>query len=101
MKLNDHSDLFQSRGYTSILNRKLFEPANVLKCKHRLHDLIESLCLFSDHIQESHIHFAMIVYICSLLTNTFLYFKKLYAKILENFLKFYEGGPLYLGEEYC
>ena len=38
--------LFYPAGPTVI---KLFESENILKCKNGLHDLIETLCLFSNY----------------------------------------------------
>ena len=71
---------------------KLFESEYVLKRKNRLHDFIETLCLFSNHYENSSQSFTKMVYIYQL-ANILWYHRKMYAKILENFLKFYDDGP--------
>ena len=40
---------------------KLFKSENELKCKNRLHDLTETLCLFSNNYEISLRHFTISV----------------------------------------
>ena len=62
---------------------KLLESENELKCKNRLHDFIETLCIFSKFCENYLRDIAMFL----------LFSRNSYGKILENFLKFYDGRP--------
>ena len=82
--------VFVASGPTII---KLFESENELKCKNHLHGFIETLCLFSK-ILEYHLRsFTISLYRYNCLVKLLLFSRKSYGKILENILKFYDGGP--------
>ena len=72
---------------------KLFESENELKCKNRLHDFIETLYFFSKNWESYLRHFTISVYRYNFLAKFLLFSRKSYGKILENILKFYDGGP--------
>ena len=72
---------------------KLFESENELKYKNRLHDFIETLCLFSDILENSLRLITTSEYIYNYFAKFLLFSRKLYDKILENILKFYDVGP--------
>ena len=72
---------------------KLFESENELKCKNSLRDFIVTLCLFSK-IGENYLrHFKISLYRYNYLAKFLLLSRNSYCKILENILKFYDGGP--------
>ena len=72
---------------------KLFESENELKCKNRLRDFIETLCLFSNIWENSLRLFAISDSRYNYLAKFLLFSRKSYDKFLENILKFYDGGP--------
>ena len=72
---------------------KLFESENELKCKNCLHDFIETLCLFSKIGENCLRHFKISLYRYNYFAKFPLFSRNSYGKILENILKFYDGGP--------
>ena len=72
---------------------KLFESENELKCKNRLHDFIETLCLFMKILEKYLKHFTISLCRYNYPAKFLLFSRKSYGKILENILKFYNSGP--------
>ena len=72
---------------------KLFESENELKCKNQLRDFIETPCLFPNTWENSLRLFTLSAYKYNYLAKYILFSRKSYDKILENILKFYDGGP--------
>ena len=85
---------FKVRGLNpGPIDIKLFESENELKCKNRLRDFIETLCLFSN-IWENYVRlFTISKYRYNHLAKFLLFSRKNYDKILENILKFDDSGP--------
>ena len=80
---------------------KLFESENELKCKNCLHDFIETLCLFSKIGENCLRHFKISLYRYNYFAKFPLFSRNSYGKILENILKFYDGGPWSRGNGNC
>ena len=72
---------------------KLFESENELKCKNRLRDFIETLCLFSNIWENSLRLFAISDSRYNYLAKFLLFSRKSYDKFLENILKFLWRWP--------
>ena len=72
---------------------KLFESENVLKCKNRLPDFIETLCLFSKLWENYLRHFTISLNRYNYLAIFLWLSGNSYGKILENILKLYDSGP--------
>ena len=72
---------------------KLFESENELKCKNRLRDFIETLCLFLNICENSLRLVIISEYRYNYLAKFISFPRKLNDKILENIIKFYDGGP--------